>query len=297
MRINVNFNTGFTRRNNFTRHQKAIFMQAAQIWAGIVTSQTVLTIDANVGPIDGHGKILGQASPTIFYPSGLPSHGRMSYDIDDIADMERTGTLQAVMVHEIAHVLGFGTVWTTLGLLRNIGPNDPVFTGKNAMREYGRLLGTYQPTPVPVANTGGRGTYGSHWREDTFDDELMTGYINYPTDPISRLTIASLEDLGYQVDYSLAQQYVLPINRQVVPAARPMHQFVSLPSFTPLYVSIRVQGPIRAPVPIGYSEQWRSIGAPVASYAPPTSQRSYLDLEDGREIETVPRYKGWSGCC
>lgn len=275
MKISVSF-TGFT------ENQKKIFGQAAQFWANVIVSQTMVQINVETKPIDGVGKILGQASPTEFYFTGLPSSGKMTYDSADIAQMEANGSLLAVMKHEIAHVLGFGTIWESFRLLLNDGPNNPIFIGKNAMREYGKLLGIrVGPIPVPVSNDRERdgkmklGTYGSHWREITFDNELMTGYINLPRDPISRLTLASLEDLGYQVDYNLAQSYVLPENRKVVPvAARTMHKFVSLPIFRPLYL------PVRDPIPIGYSGNWRRIGAPVNApfQLPPTSRYSYLDL-------------------
>jgi hypothetical protein len=35
----------------------------------------------------------------------------------------------------------------------------------------------------------------------------MTGYINSGLNPLSRISIASLEDLGYTVDYSSAESY------------------------------------------------------------------------------------------
>jgi hypothetical protein len=37
--------------------------------------------------------------------------------------------------------------------------------------------------------------------------ELMTGYADAGTQPLSRITIASLEDLGYTVDYTNADSY------------------------------------------------------------------------------------------
>ncbi len=38
----------------------------------------------------------------------------------------------------------------------------------------------------------------------------MTGYINAGVNPLSRLTIASLEDLGHTVNYNVSDPYVLP---------------------------------------------------------------------------------------
>jgi hypothetical protein len=37
--------------------------------------------------------------------------------------------------------------------------------------------------------------------------ELMTGFLNSGLNPLSRITIATLGDLGYTVDYSTAERY------------------------------------------------------------------------------------------
>jgi hypothetical protein len=62
---------------------------------------------------------------------------------------------------------------------------------------------------VPVENTGGGGTALVHWRETTFGDELMTGYAT-GQNTISLVTILALRDLGYVVDPSKAEAFVLP---------------------------------------------------------------------------------------
>jgi hypothetical protein len=61
-----------------------------------------------------------------------------------------------------------------------------------------------------VENTGGAGTRDSHWRETILQAELMTGIIEQPgvPMPLSKVTIASMADLGYQVDYSKADIFV-----------------------------------------------------------------------------------------
>lgn len=55
---------------------------------------------------------------------------------------------------------------------------------------------------------GGSGTRCSHWDETCLGIELMTGYVNGATKfPLSKITIGSLEDMGYKVDYSKADSY------------------------------------------------------------------------------------------
>jgi hypothetical protein len=45
-----------------------------------------------------------------------------------------------------------------------------------------------------------------------FNNELMTGFIDQGANPLSRVTIASFGDLGYQVDLSAADPYTLPLS-------------------------------------------------------------------------------------
>jgi len=114
-----------------------------------------------------------------------------------------------VIMHEMGHVIGFGTIWGNLGLLRGTA-SDPRFTGPRATAEYNAIFQTSE-SGVPVENTGGPGTRYSHWRESVFDNELMTGWIDRGRpNLLSRVTIASLADLGYQVNMDAAEPYSPP---------------------------------------------------------------------------------------
>ena len=134
----------------------------------------------------------------------------MSFDKADLRAMERDGTLADVITHEMGHVLGIGTIWTDKRLLRGEGGRNPTFTGANAMREYRKLRGGGALKPVPVEATGGSGTRDSHWRESIFANELMSGFVESAGNPLSRLTVASLKDLGYRVNLAAAERYTLP---------------------------------------------------------------------------------------
>jgi hypothetical protein len=134
----------------------------------------------------------------------------MQFDTADLAAMEADGTLNDVITHEMGHVIGIGTIWTNKKLLKGAHTSNPTFNGPNAMREYGKLRNSTAPLPVPVENTGGEGTVDSHWRDTVFGAELMTGFVNEGGNPMSRVTIASLQDLGYQVNMDVAQAYQLP---------------------------------------------------------------------------------------
>ena|GEM_PF-6407301 len=208
--------------NSLTASQKAIFTTAANRWAQIITGDLPevvietygliddLVIEATGPYIDGVGGILGQAGPTnIRSGSYFPASGIMEFDSADLANMEANGSLLNVILHEMGHVLGIGTIWSNKGLLTGAGGTDPRFTGTGATNEYKNIFSNSE-TSVPVENTGGGGTRDSHWREATFNNELMTGWLNSGTNPLSRITAASLADLGYEVNLAAADSYNKP---------------------------------------------------------------------------------------
>jgi Leishmanolysin len=163
-------------------------------------------IFAGVTDIDGSGGVLAQAGPCfIRTSSGLTIAGTLVFDTADVSGF--SGQLDQIAVHEMGHILGIGTLWDTFGLIIGAGGNDPAFIGSQAMLEYNDLGGFGL---VPVENTGGGGTRDGHWRESVFDNELMTGFLNDGSNPLSRLTIASLADLGYDIDLGAADDYALP---------------------------------------------------------------------------------------
>lgn len=214
--IQIRFLEGLSAR------QQAAFRAAADRWSRmIVGNLPPVIIDgeqvddvlilARGRSIDGSGGILGQAGPTHLRPdSFLPAKGIMSFDTADLQSMESAGTLRDVICHEMGHVIGIGTIWGRKRLLRGAGANDPIFTGATASREYGALRGQNRRLPVPVANTGGPGTRDAHWREIVFGNELMSGFISSRNNPLSRVTVGSLEDLGYEVDLDAAEPFALP---------------------------------------------------------------------------------------
>ncbi|MEE8140340.1 MAG: leishmanolysin-related zinc metalloendopeptidase [Alphaproteobacteria bacterium] len=160
-----------------------------------------ITITARLTDIDGAGGILGQAGPTAIRTADfLPATGIMEFDIADAATFDAMGLWGNIVFHEMMHTIGFGTVWDFNGLVAGSGTNDPTFTGAGALSEY-QLLDA-GATGVPLEWGYGSGTDESHWRESTFDDEVMTGFINMAGNYLSNMTIASLEDLGYDTTWA-----------------------------------------------------------------------------------------------
>ena len=215
----------------FTASQRTIFEQATARWESVIVGDLPnaiyngivvddLLINASATAIDGVGGTLGQAGydRTRLTGTRLPYHGSMEFDSADLASMEANGSLLNVIVHEIGHVLGIGTLWQSKGLLVGAGTSNPIFTGSQAVAAYNAIFGT-NVTGVPVENSGGSGTRDSHWRESAFNNEMMTGYINAGTNPMSRVTVASLADLGYTVRIAAADPYSRPGTTASVVAA------------------------------------------------------------------------------
>ena len=184
-----------------------------------------LRIYARVATIDGVGGTLARAGPAfVRVPSDLPAVSLITLDLDDIGGFAATD-LRGVVLHEIAHTLGFGTSWDDLGLLASPSidedgePISPVpdthFTGSEAIAAFDAAGGTsYTGEKVPVENTGGSGTADAHWRRSVFGiGELMNGYRilgSRTAGAMSRVTIQSMADMGYSVDVDEADTYRLP---------------------------------------------------------------------------------------
>lgn len=178
---------------------------------------------AQFDSIDGPGQILGQASPCYIRNSNfLTISGTMRFDTADIGGLISSGRLKFVIRHEMGHVLGFGTLWgpSLVNCLQNPSasgsPQDTYFSCSAANAAFTAIGGNSYTggQKVPVENCGspslpgcGPGTFNSHWRELVFFQELMTGYLDNGQNPVSRLTLGAMEDLGYTVNYAASQAY------------------------------------------------------------------------------------------
>ncbi|WP_420011620.1 leishmanolysin-related zinc metalloendopeptidase [Tateyamaria sp.] len=164
-----------------------------------------ISITATLQAIDGVGGTLGSAGPRVLRDDGtfLPSTGAMTFDSEDAQNQLDIGNWETIVLHEMLHALGFGTLWSLMGLTSgSVAGGDIRFTGANATDIYqtefatiagadaGSLLG------IPVETDGGSGTAGGHWDEDLFGAEIMTGFVDQGGF-VSLMTIASLEDMGF----------------------------------------------------------------------------------------------------
>ncbi len=162
-----------------------------------------LLIFAKIDKIDGVGGILGQAGACYLRDNdSLSVVGIMQFDVDDVASLEASGRFRDVVLHEMGHVFGVGSLWNFKGLITGRGTGDPFFTGPSGRMAFAAAspAGGFPGNAVPVENNGGGGTRDVHWRESILRNELMTGFLNAGTNPLSALTAASLRDQGYLIN-------------------------------------------------------------------------------------------------
>jgi len=119
-----------------------------------------------------------------------------------------------VMLHEVAHALGFGIpVFSALDLAYSSSNGLTTFTGKNAKHEWEAMGGSKNRNRYPLLSEKD----GSHWPKTCFlSPEIMKPYLRKAQpkvifghdtrQPMSRLTLAVFQDLGYDVDMNCADR-------------------------------------------------------------------------------------------
>ena len=165
---------------------------------------------------------LGSAGPCyIRSPGSLTVFGGLRLNSTYLLANLSANQREDVVTHEMGHVLGFGTLWDEPSINLLVNPINtagaatqplPGFTGVAARTMWTTMGGPASPASVPVEGCGGGGTVNGHWRESTFGDEAMTGYISAPStghNPLSKLTVASMQDMGYSVDITQADAFAI----------------------------------------------------------------------------------------
>lgn len=161
-----------------------------------------IRIDATLKTIDGEGGVLGQAGATAIRTSdSLPATAVMEFDVADAVNFDTMNLFDDIVLHEMTHSIGFSAgIWELIGGLITgndpADPADPLFTGAGATSVYESTFGLTGTGGVPLEEGFGAGTDFSHWDEELFTNELMTGFIN-GNNIYSDMTVAALEDMGY----------------------------------------------------------------------------------------------------
>ncbi len=207
------FSLNLTFDSSYTTSQQNIFNSAAGYWESVITGYQpgytgVDGISIYVGTIsaadsDGEYGILGSAGWDTYVSEGWGQYftatGSMEYDIPDISRLESENTLFDVAVHEIAHIIGFGTWWEFDADIDYVDGSGQYF-GAAALAAY-QVEFDPSATFVPVELDGDAGTANGHWDESMDGLELMTGWFDSPS-YVSNTTKASFIDLGYAVNFA-----------------------------------------------------------------------------------------------
>lgn len=176
-----------------------------------------MLITASLISIDGSGGVLGRAGPThsIYEPAdgetssdALPFAGLMEFDVADAGDYLAVDLWDDIVLHEMMHSIGLGTMWESTGVVDVViddngtrRPTDDTISYEY-LGEHATAYTLNEDGSAPIIETdGGSGTAGGHWDEDTYGNELMTGYIN-DVNYLSQMSLASFADLGYEVDWT-----------------------------------------------------------------------------------------------
>ena len=179
------------------------------------------------------------AGPT----AGLPGKATITLDVNDMKvldDAEKATTAGSaqtknigryrvdLIAHEIGHALGLSRpVWEAKALLnRNLHTRSPVFTGPAAARAYGTALKS-GPTAVPLEPFGDHEQFIAHWRQAIFHSELMTFILEDSPNVIGPVTVAALQDLGYEVNTAAAETNEIDFTGSGPVAAPPIEGLAS----------------------------------------------------------------------
>lgn len=146
------------------------------------------------------GGFVGWGEPTAIRPiSGLPYEG----EIHITASFIDNALLDKLVLHELVHVMGFGTVsaWKTYRKFNFW--HGWYYTGRQALDVLEQLNPSFGSLRGFLLSSD-----GGHWRRTGLGDELMIDGWWYPyRAPLTAITLASLEDIGYQIDYTQAETY------------------------------------------------------------------------------------------
>jgi hypothetical protein len=166
-----------------------------------------LLVFVKIAPVDGISGILGGAggcvvtnqemavlvNGTVINNAYFVRVGMISLDVYDADRLNSQGRLLAVMMHELGHLLGIGSLWSMP--FYHFTDEVPYYNGAGAKAG----LALISPYPEHGPNGEPYVEQGAHWADKKYGIELMTGYLS-GTNRLTPLTLGALQDFGFQVD-------------------------------------------------------------------------------------------------
>lgn len=216
-----------------TPEEQAVFTRATARWSEVIAKSysssiqlessvycgmyfgrlavTDLVIVVRTGRMDGVGGALGSGTICAQDELGRPRLGYVAFDNDDMKAMMATDAFYYLVLHEIGHVLGLGSKWSASGLVGDLLPETGGYAYLGRYGNAGDAEVRQQSQGVAVVeDEGGVGTARLHWKNTVYEHELMSGFMSVDgsVQPLSRLTIQALRDLGYaHADASKADEF------------------------------------------------------------------------------------------
>jgi hypothetical protein len=189
-----------------------------------------LLVFVSTGELDGANAQLAFTTVcSLSEDDALPVVAYIRLDRTDLAWMEEQKVLAGVITHELGHALGFNPPSYLAKGLAAGGLSDPYFSGSTARAEFAKHGAWYTGVTVPLEDSRDKGPNDPHWRFVVFWDELMAGELGpkYRM-PMSVITLGLFADLGYDVDFTVAESYeVIPLfgGNRLVPQASLANDF------------------------------------------------------------------------
>jgi hypothetical protein len=175
----------------------------SEVISGIVIYAGVYSVDGPGGVVTRTAICASRGTASL----SQPLVASIIVDADDIATLPTT--FEQVVTHEMLHALGFGTLWATNAIINVAAPADPRYTGVSSGEACTAIsaLANCAGNTIPAEETGGAGIYALHWRESVFGNEMMTGYLTGILNPLSRMTVIAMRDLGYVTNPAAADDF------------------------------------------------------------------------------------------
>lgn len=170
--------------------------------------------------------VLGSAGPTLVRTNNSqPIAGTMRFSIDFFNSGDIT---EDVILHEMAHAMGFGTVWDLIGCLSTAcdenTPAPVTYTCENGLAQYALTnCTTLHPNLTIETSTGSPGSDCGHWAEAYYKTELMTPSVDIAgleSSPLSRFTIGAMADIWDSVNYAEADPFSCSVGIESVSQAQ-----------------------------------------------------------------------------
>jgi hypothetical protein len=223
----------WTRALSKDRGEFPLISPANQCFAGeprLNETHENLLVFVSIGEIDGPNGQLGfTAVCSVSEEDDLPVVAHVRLDTADVAWMVEQEVFAGVVTHELGHALGFNPATYLAKGLAAGDVADPYFTGSTARARFQEHGAWYTGVTVPLENSNDKGVNDPHWRFVVFWDELMAGELGaHYRLPMSVITLGLFADIGYNVDFSVADSYeVIPLfgNNRLVPQASLANDF------------------------------------------------------------------------